>query len=151
MIVPALALAAFACDSSSVLSMVDRQALADARHQWEQRGFANYSFEVRQSCFCDLEVQQWTRIDVVGNQIAAAVLVATGAPVPAERWSLYPTIEELFSQIDQRQPDWIQEVKVEYDPQLGFPTRVEFAPKPNVVDAGLVYNVRNVRPLPTLD
>ena len=44
--------------------------------------------------------------------------------------------------------DVIDAIEAEYDPELGYPLRVELGCKPNVVDCGSVYEFRNLEPGP---
>ena len=142
----ALLLASVACESPS--SSARARVEADARDQWNERGFSNYSFEMRQSCFCAVETTQWARIEVVDGAVRRVVLVASGADVSEELFPVFPTIESLFDQLEAEQPTWIERIEAEYDTELGFPTLVKIVSKPEVADADATYYLRNVRPLP---
>ncbi len=142
------AAATTACESP--LSPYELRRLADAQALWAARPFPDYSFEVRQSCFCPSEWTQWARVEVVGGQISRVVLIATGTDVPPPQRDYFPTVERIFSSIHSaRDYDWVKDVSAAYDPQLGYPTEVDFIPKPNILDAGAAYYLRNAGPVPS--
>lgn len=122
--------------------------LADARDRWNARTFPNYSFEMRQACFCGPEVTQWARIDVGGGEVRRVVLVAGGAEVAEDMLPAFPSIETVFDQIEAGPATWIAKIEAQYDDALGFPTIVTFVGKPEVADADATYYLRSVAPLP---
>lgn len=134
-----------ACEASRSPAEV---VLADARDRWNARTFPNYSFEMRQACFCVPEVTQWARIEVVDGVVRRVVLVASGAEVAEELLPAFPSIEMVFDQIEAGPATWIARIEAQYDDALGFPTIVTFVAKPDVADADAKYYLRNVAPLP---
>jgi hypothetical protein len=142
-IVIALALPAAAC--SSPFDPQEVRALAESRRQWEQRGFADYSFEARHDCFfCLPEEVGPVRITVRQGAIVEVTLLETGAPVEPGLWF---TIDDLYQQV----PSWakidgVDDVAVDYDPTLGFPSRIEVRYEEGIMDAGDNYVVTNVGP-----
>ena len=143
------AAAAAAC-AESPFSPSELRRLADAEARWAARPFSDYSFEMRQSCFCAPEMTQWARVEVVGGQVSRVVLLATGSEVPLPQRDYFPTVEGVFDRIvSVRGEDWVKDVIVTYDAQLGYPTEVNFVPKPNIFDAGAAYYLRNAAPMPS--
>jgi hypothetical protein len=137
-----LALGAAAC--SSPFSPHEVRVLAAARAQWGQRPFADYTFEARRGCFCLPEQVGPVQITVRQGAIESVTLLETDEPVDPTYWF---TIEELFERI----PSWaeydgVEDVSVEYDPTLGFPSRVEVRPDEGIADAGETYIISNVAP-----
>lgn len=145
-VVLAISLLWIACDTPS--SIDGARVLADARDRWNARGFPDYSFEMRQSCFCAPETTQWARIEVVDGAVRRVVLVASGAEVTEELFEAFPSIESIFDQLEAEPPAWIERIEAEYDAALGFPTLVTFVAKPEVADADATYYLRNAGPLP---
>jgi len=141
------AAATTACESP--ISPDELLRLADAKAQWDARPFSDYSFEVRQSCSCPFEWTQWARVEVVAGQITRVVLIATGSDLPPPQRDYFPTVERIFEMIGAtRSDDWVEDISVAYDPQLGYPTLVAFRPKPNILDAGGAFYLRNAGPMP---
>jgi hypothetical protein len=137
-----LALGAAAC--SSPFAPHELRVLAAARAQWGLRPFADYTFEARHGCFCLPEQVGPVQITVRQGAIESVTLLETGEPVTPTYWF---TIEDLYERI----PTWaeydgVEDVSVDYDPTLGFPTRVEVRFGEGVVDAGDTYTISNVAP-----
>ena len=142
-----LAASLTACESP--LSPAELRALADAEARWAARGFQDYTFEIRRSCFCEPLITQWARVEVVGGQMTRVVLLDTGAEVPPAQRGRFVTVEQVFTSIRAaNQNELLDDVIVEYDQQLGFPTRVRFIAKPDILDGGSASYLRNAGPVP---
>ena len=142
-----LAASLTACDSP--LSLGELRALTDAEARWAGRGFQDYAFEIRRSCFCEPLITQWARVEVVGGQLTRVVLLETGAEVPPAQRGRFPTVEQVFTSIRAAsQDELLDDVIVEFDHQLGFPTHVSFITKPDILDGGSASYLRNAGPLP---
>jgi len=130
-----LAASLTACESP--LSLGELRALADAEARWAGRGFQDYTFEIRRSCFCEPLITQWARVEVVGGQMTRVVLLDTGAEVPPAQRGRFVTVEQVFTSIRAaNQNELVDDVIVEYDQQLGFPTRVRSITRPDILDGG---------------
>jgi hypothetical protein len=111
-------LGGLACDSP--LSLIELRVIGQAQSRWEARGFADYQFEIRRSCFCAPEVTQWTRVTVRnGFDLASA------GDQPA-----------------------LGDVSVTFEPALGYPTRVHWKAAEGVLDGGLLDELRNAQATP---
>jgi hypothetical protein len=137
----ALIFAAAAC--SSPLGPGEARGLANARAQWEERPFADYTFDMLRDDFW----QQIGPVRAVVRQgtIVSATLVESGDPVDPAVWF---SIEQLFDVI----PIWanidgVDDVIIDYDPSLGFPSLIEFRNEEDFEDArGVIFTVTNVGP-----
>ncbi len=136
----ALALILAAAGCSSPLDPGEALGLANARAQWEERPFADYSFDMRRA---SLEVQTGpVRAIVRQGVIVSATLVETGDAVDPAVWF---TIEQLFEFIPHwAKGDGVDDVTVEYDPSLGFPSLIEV--RSEDFDAGDTFTITNVGP-----
>jgi Family of unknown function (DUF6174) len=138
----ALAVAVAACSSPFDPSEV--RSLANARAQWSQREFADYSFEARHDCFCTPEMVGPVRVTVRQGAIASVTLLETGAAVDPAHWF---TIEQLFERIPLwAKNDGVDDVTVNYDAILGFPSSVQVRYQEDHLDAGDTYTVSAVAP-----
>lgn len=137
---------AAACGGSGPLAPNELRQLVAAERRWAARGFGDYAYEVRVLCFCPPEINEWKVVDVRGGRVTAVRDLA-GVAIPPERWYGRPTVEELFTRARGPYDEWVASVEMAFDPALGFPTRLAFISKPNIADAGAVYEARNVRPL----
>lgn len=139
-----------ACSLVGPLSPDERRALTAAEARWKARSFADYSYEIRVSCYCPPEMSQWTRVSVRGGQVTDAQPVESDPPFPITTLGLWTPIDTLFAVIRRSAADnttYLEDVDVEFDRALGFPTRIELRAKKNVADGGASYFLRDVRPL----
>jgi hypothetical protein len=138
----ALALTIPAC--SSPFGPTEARLLASARAQWGARAFPDYTFHARHACFCTPEEIGPVRITVRQGSIESVTLLATGEAVDAASWF---TIEQLFERIPlSAKNEGVDDVAVEYDPTLGFPSSVRVKYEAGILDAGEAYTVTNVGP-----
>jgi len=137
-----------ACESP--LSPSELRTLAEAEARWTHRSFQDYSFEIRRSCFCEPSVTQWARVEVLGGVVSRVVLLESGMEVSPEQRGRFPTVEGIFASIRAATEDEsLEDIKVEFDPELGFPTRVMFEAKPDILDGGSATYLRSVAPIPS--
>lgn len=142
-------LAALAAACSSLLSPTELHELAAAESRWARRPFQDYRFEVVRSCFCDPLATQWARVEVRNGAVSRVVIVESGADVPADRYSWFPTIESVFGSIRSAARDeWVADIRIEFDPVLGFPRRFATYAKPEIADGSGSTEIRNVGPTP---
>ena len=144
-----------ACDSSGIAPPGDVRRLNEAKLLWQSRSFTNYTYEIRTSCFCPPEVNQWTRVEVRGGAVVDADAVDPDPNFPITTLSYWQPIDTLFADIERALASGgvisvYARVNVTYDSQLGFPTSIEYVAKPNIADAGASISVRNVVPLAAL-
>ena len=121
---------------SSPTSLLDEQALSRAEARWAARSFDSYSYETVTSCGeCPTEVARQTRVEVRSGIVSAAVVVVNDSLLPTVAG--FMTIDGLFAKIRGYPRDvWLSEVRVDFDPQLGYPTKIRVFGKPGIMDAG---------------
>jgi Family of unknown function (DUF6174) len=143
-----MAASTVACDPSP-LSPGELRLLTAAEARWAARPFQNYSVEIREGCFCPPIMTQWARVEVIGGSISRVVLVESGAEVGATERTYFRTVEGAFAAIRSARSDsWVEDIVAEFDPQLGFPTFVNFVAKRNIIDGGGAIYLRNATALP---
>ena len=140
-----------ACDSSGIAGPRAFRNLAQAEARWDARPFVNYTYEIRTFCFCPPEINQWTRVSVRNGVVVDAVAVEASS-FPITTITLWQPIDSLFSRLRRTMSDDVfssayAQIKVVYDPELGFPIHIEYIEKPTVADAAATIDVRNVRSL----
>ena len=141
-----------ACDSSGIAGPGDFRRLTEAKQRWVSRPFADYTYEIRTSCFCPPEVNQWTRVEVRNDVVVDVDPVDPNTNFPITTLSYWQPIDTLFADIERAISETgfssiYARVDVTYDAQLGFPTSIEYVSKPTIADAGASISVRNVIPL----
>jgi len=148
-VILAIALPVWLSACASPLSTGELRALSDAEARWARRGFQDYTFETMRSCFCDPLVTQWARVEVRGGVATRVVSLETGAEVSPQQRGYFPTVDGLFNRIRRATTDEsLDDIEVEFDPVLGFPTRIVFQTRPNILDGGSETNARSVAPIP---
>jgi hypothetical protein len=143
-----LALTIVGC--SDPLGPVNTAELARAERLWEQKRPASYTIEERISCFCDPVIHYWTRLTVRNDVIVAQEWTE---PVPAvyqmvslSQWS---TVPGLFMTIHSSAgAGYTKRIDATYDPTYGYPTRIEVVCDDNIADCGVIYEARNLTPIP---
>jgi hypothetical protein len=142
-----------ACDNSSIFDAQDLERIADAEARWKARVFPDYTYEIRVSCFCPPEINQWTRVTVRSGAVTAAEAVDPQTQFPITTLQYWDPIDTLFADLrrtmTEKDAHWyLDAVIADFDADLGYPTNIEYRAKQNVADGGSVFSLRNVLPLP---
>jgi hypothetical protein len=128
-----LALAAAACSDENVTGTSaqfaddrarTRSLLVAARQVWRVAGPRDYRFRFRQSCFCAPAVTAPVLLTVRGAEVVSAVYAEDGRTVAPSDLGRYPSVEELFTRVEQAIATEAYEIRASYDPRLGYPTSV---------------------------
>lgn len=136
-----------ACQSP--LSNSERRLLAEGQAKWAARGYRDYSIEMRRSCFCPPEINEWARVEVMGGTVSRVTLLQSGETITDARRSYWLTVEQLFSDLRETdEEDWLEDIEFTLDPVLGYPTEIRWISPDNVLDAGATQFLRNPAPLP---
>lgn len=142
-----LAVGLMACESP--LSNSERRLLAEGQAKWAARGYGDYSIEMRRSCFCAPEVNDWAKVEVVGGTVARVTLLHSGETITDSRLTYWSSVEQLFSSLRETdEDDFLEDVEFTLDPVLGYPTEIHWKFPDNVLDAGAIQFLRNPAPLP---
>ncbi len=145
--------ATLSCSSNRIVGPHDLVRLAAAESRWNERAFADYTYEIFIGCFCTPEVTRWTRVTVRDGAVVQAEHVEPHPDIPLTTFDYWHPIDTVFSRVraamvDRGSTSYLKDVVVQYDPALGYPTRVEFVSRPNIADGGATWELRNVTPLP---
>ena len=136
----ALAAGAIGCSDGTSGSFFDVTALQQHETQWNHRDFHSYTFNLREQHFGDM---YYLRVTVLADTVAS--FIDDSAGVTSFGTIDPPTIDELFATALSDLRAKGLEVQVEYDSQLGYPTRVYAY---NYGPAGAFEaTVSNLRPL----
>jgi hypothetical protein len=122
-------LATLLCVVASSCSVLDpeddaqRDELESARSRWEMVGPAAYRTIQNHVCFCGTDLRGPIEIRV-GAAGTTRTYVADGRAVPSNLVQFFPTVEELFGEIEEALDEGADEVRVTYDPTTGAPLDV---------------------------
>jgi len=130
-----------ACSNS--IAPVELRQLVEAESHWKSRGIRSYTFEMRTSCFCPQEITEWAVVEVRAGQIVAARSL-TGTPLTGISLESRKTVHELFDAAKPPYQEWIGDVEFDFHDDLGYPLRINLIGKPNIADAGTLYEARNL-------
>lgn len=103
----------------------ERSDLERAQGLWAGSRPGAYQFTVRRLCFCVPEAVGPYEVTVVAGAVTAVVRPEDGMPVPEEYAGLFPSVEGLFSIIDDALREGAHRLDVEYDPTTGTPVRID--------------------------
>ena len=123
--------------------------LEQNRALWEQQDSQNYSFELFILCFCPYGGQMPLSIVVSDGEVVSLATADGSDPGPSlEYFSQADTIEELFDIIETAQSGAADEVKVQYDPDYGYPVSIDIDYIEEAIDDEISYQVANLEFLP---
>lgn len=112
-------------------------SLGTARERWARLGIQSYSITVSRSCHCTPEQSEPAVVAVRDGVVESRTYVRTGLPVAAPDAASYPTIEEMFSEIETGLENGWGTPEVSFHPIFGFPTRYVFGDP--AVDAPVTF------------
>ncbi len=119
--------------------------LRDAEARWKASNITDYMFEMRTSCFCPSEIYEWAVVEVKNGQVLSAKSLS-GVPLTGNALTSRLTVDQLFDKARSPYPDWVGQVDFQFDSVLGYPLRLSLEGKPNIADAGVVFEARNLQP-----
>jgi uncharacterized protein DUF6174 len=141
-----LVLAATCEDAGSGPDALLLAELETARARWEERGYTDYALTLQRDCFCGETFRGPVVVQVRFEEVVARVYVSTGQPVPEEAASWFPDVEGLFDFLDDALHRDPHEIRVEYHPELGYPTEFFVDFSDNIADEEQGYRVLGLEP-----
>ena len=121
-----------ACLIASLLVSVTTPVLGDealdvSRKKWEAANVSSYEFRYQKVCECHREMPSDTIVTVEQGEIVGVRFdredFLDEVPVPPEKYEWFRTIDNLFALVAgalEREAV----VRVSYEPELGYPTRI---------------------------
>jgi hypothetical protein len=137
-----MALVSFGCSTGASSDAAEPGDRAAAQQRWEAAALTDYRFDFQQQCFCVREQVQPVTIEVRDGRISRVVSRETGEDVAAVQGLQWRTIPDLFRVISEARQNGVTPLIVQYDPQLGYPVRIEAGSL--AADAGVIYAVSNL-------
>jgi hypothetical protein len=113
--------------------------LAAARSQWIADAPAAYDFTYFRSCFCPDGFP--ARVYVDAGVVTLVVDLQSSDPLPADRNDDFPTVDQLFNELEELIRLEPFQLEVRYDPELGYPSYVGVDIEERVVDEEFSYTV----------
>lgn len=122
--------------------------LAEARALWRAAGIASYRYEYRKYCECHPTEPATTITTVRDGKVVEVRYRAAGfddVVLAPERIAWYWTIEDLFALVESARDN--PSLRVDYDPEQGFPRRVYLDPDPVLEGDEIDLRVSSLVPL----
>ncbi len=113
--------------------------LAAARSLWIANAPGAYDFNYLRSCFCPDVFP--ARVYVVDGVVTLVRNLETSTPLPEERNDDFPTVDQLFNELDALIRLEPHQLEVRYDQQLGYPSFVSVDIEERMVDEEFSYTV----------
>lgn len=120
------AITAASCDTSTAPPGTRPGELAQQEAKWEGRNLHDYLFEYHYQLDGTAEA---ARIYVTSDAVAAVLDLATDSSLSLDPRYDWPTVEGLFARAKKALSSENVDVAVEYDPDIGYPTRIDVSPR----------------------
>jgi hypothetical protein len=134
---------------STGCSVLANSELSRARSRWQAAKINHYTYRLMVGCFCPFQDKMPLKIEVQDGQVVS-MTYPDGSPVSGQdlaTFAPYQTIDSLFdfTSVAVGKAD---EIKTEYDPKYGYPTRVQIDYIKQAMDDELALSVSDFEPLP---
>ena len=123
-----------------------RAQLVRHRDRWVRQQVVDYRFTYDVTCLCEA-TDDPIEIEVRGSLLASAAYADTDQPVPGSLQASLPTIDDLFTMIEQAIDQRVHLIEVSYHPTMGYPTRISIDNSFNVAADEVVHVVRELVPI----
>jgi hypothetical protein len=100
------------------------QQVREHRAEWEAHGITSYSYEYERTGVLVSYANHPIRIVVHDGVVDSAVMIETGEAAPGSP-AQWPTVDSLFDRANTAAAGGTL-LGVHFDPQLGYPTQIEF-------------------------
>jgi hypothetical protein len=121
--------------------------LARNRQRWASAGLHDYEFDFQRNCFCAPEATERVHILVRRDAIVSVVRSRDGQPASAT-FAVWPRVDELFTDVQQRVDQHVERLDVRYDPTFGYPLSVVVDIAALAADDEYSLTAGNLRRLP---
>jgi hypothetical protein len=114
------------------------------RSRWQEKNIQDYRFALEIGCMCPWRDQMPLAIEVRNGEVAS-ITAANGEDISPylDTFSKHDTFNELFDTVQFAIQNGADELKVEYDPDYGFPTSILINPMKNAYDDETGYTISN--------
>ena len=124
-------------------SRTDELALAKAR--WAATNASSYVVESRIRCFCPGQFAVWTRLTVRDGRVDNVEALEPLPPGAVSSASGWYTVPQLFEVVERSLNDsTVARLTVRYHATLGYPEQIDVRCRPEVIDCGVTYELRNL-------
>lgn len=115
---------------------------------WAAHGPTSYRMVYQRLCFCPGEVIQPVEIVIREGEVEARSFAETGEPVPEALADVFLPVPRIFEEVQEAIRQRVAELRVIYDPVLGFPLEVFIDHRAEVADDEVSHLVLELTPIP---
>ncbi len=140
-IILAVMISVTSCSGSETEAM---RTLKQNEKKWaEQSQFfkQSYTYTIHIGCFCPEDITSAVSVLVTSGKTESVVYTDDGTPATHEVFATVDTIEDLFDIIRKAIDNEVDELIVEYDPNLGYPASISIDPIKTAVDEERGYTI----------
>lgn len=117
------------------------------RQRWLSQRIEDYRVQFRLICFCVPDATAPVILTVRGGAIVSVARVSDGRTVDPSQWrGRYYTVDEMFALIREARSRGASEVRVSYDPMLGYPTDVYIDQDARTIDEERQFQLGDLVP-----
>ena len=120
---------------------INGPALLTHYEQWLSFNIHNYKIEQVRTCFC-INGGERMDITVLADTVFSVVRISDETVIPYPASKHYLTIDSLFRTIQNHLSD---SLVVTYDPQYGYPSKLDINPQLHPVDGGQLFQTSNLQ------
>lgn len=117
------------------------------RARWEKQDLHEYIYTGRRVCFFCPNAGQDVYVLVLADTVFSARVVGTTVELPKGEWL---TVDQLFDFARSSYENY-ETVRVEYHPELGYPTLINLSCSRDVLDCGMSIEIKNLGDLPSIE
>ena len=121
----------------------NQQALDDNRNLWQVHGLATYQFTVRRLCFCP--IREDIVVMVLNHTVDAAFYTPSGVILNDIELEQLHTIDGYFDVIQDAIDRNVDELTVQYDGVLNYPTQIAIDVHRAVADDEVTYHLMDLQ------
>lgn len=113
----------------------------DAYERWRSFGLHDYTIDQIRVCYC-VDGGQTMIVTVRADTVARVLRLSDGTQLSQTASRLYVTVDSLFGLIRYTHGD---SLIIQYNPEYGYPERLDINPQLHPVDGGVLYQTSNLR------
>jgi hypothetical protein len=115
--------------------------MPNAYERWRSYGLHDYAIDQIRVCYC-VDGGQAMIVTVRADSVASVLRLSDGTQLSQTASRFYLTVDSLFGIIRYAHGD---SLVIQYNPQYGYPERLDINPQLHPVDGGMLYETSNLR------
>jgi hypothetical protein len=143
-------LALMSCSLTEPGRSANDRELSQNRQRWANARIHDYEYDYQLVCFCGPEATEPVHIVVRNDQVWTVTRTRDGLPT-LNAYAKWPTVVDLFDQVQRRIAQKADRLDVTYDPTYGYPRTIAVDVYLQAADDESSQAASNLRPLQRID